>query len=192
MLLDLNNTKINIKCQQYSCSKFRFEKNNTELWLDFCSTQETAKVCCQYCGERTVDIHDNYTTTLIDMPLWADIKQYVSVTYHKYKCRSCCRVFNEDICFKDPDARVTNRASIWVQALLKYGLCISSVVSLTGINWYRYGHKSPIIASQLDPEEWHRNFGASLLADSILDRIVSNSYKIILSGDSLRPKNIVD
>lgn len=135
MLLDLNNTKINIKCQQYSCSKFRYEKNNTELWLDFCSTQETAKVCCQYCGERTVDIHDNYTTTLIDMPLWADIKQYVSVTYHKYKCRSCCRVFNEDICFKDPDARVTNRASIWVQALLKYGLCISSVVSLTGINW---------------------------------------------------------
>ena len=57
---------------------------------------------------------------------------------------------------------------------------------------YRYGHKSTIIASQLDPEEWHRNFGASLLADSILDRIVSNSYKIILSGDSLRPKNIVD
>ena len=74
MLLDLNNTKINIKCQQYSCSKFRYEKNNTELWLDFCSTQETAKVCCQYCGERTVDIRDNYTTTLIDMPLWADIK----------------------------------------------------------------------------------------------------------------------
>ena len=57
---------------------------------------------------------------------------------------------------------------------------------------YRYGFKSTIIASQLEPTEWHRNFGASQLADSILDRIVSNAYKIILSGDSLRPKKIED
>ena len=57
---------------------------------------------------------------------------------------------------------------------------------------YRYSNKSTIIASQLEPKEWHRNMGASLLADSILDRIVSNSYKIILSGDSLRPKEIKD
>lgn len=57
---------------------------------------------------------------------------------------------------------------------------------------YRYGSKTTIIASQLDPEEWHRNFGASLLADSILDRVVSNAYKIILSGDSLRPKQLED
>lgn len=57
---------------------------------------------------------------------------------------------------------------------------------------YRYGCKSTIIASQLEPSEWHRNFGASQLADSILDRIVSNAYKIILSGESLRPKKIED
>ena len=57
---------------------------------------------------------------------------------------------------------------------------------------YRYDYKSTIIASQLKPTEWHRNFGASQLADSILDRIVSNSYRIILSGDSLRPKKIED
>lgn len=57
---------------------------------------------------------------------------------------------------------------------------------------YRYGSKSTIIASQLEPVEWHNNFGASQLADSILDRIVSNAYKIILSGDSLRPKQLED
>ncbi len=57
---------------------------------------------------------------------------------------------------------------------------------------YRYGSKSTIIASQLEPEEWHQNFGASLLADSILDRTISNSYKIILSGESLRPKTVID
>ncbi len=57
---------------------------------------------------------------------------------------------------------------------------------------YRYGSKSTIIASQLEPVEWHNNFGASQLADSILDRIVSNAYKIILCGDSLRPKQLED
>ena len=57
---------------------------------------------------------------------------------------------------------------------------------------YRYGFKTTIIASLLEPVEWHNNFGASQLADSILDRIVSNAYKIILSGDSLRPKKIED
>lgn len=44
---------------------------------------------------------------------------------------------------------------------------------------YRYGSKSTIIASQLEPVEWHNNFGTSQLADSILDRIVSNAYKIM-------------
>ena len=57
---------------------------------------------------------------------------------------------------------------------------------------YRYGSKSTIIASQLEPEEWHQIFGASLLADSILDRTISNSYKKILSGESLRPKTVID
>ena len=57
---------------------------------------------------------------------------------------------------------------------------------------YRYGFKTAIIPSQLEPAEWHKNFGSSQLADSILDRIVSNAYKIILSGDYLRPKKIKD
>ena len=57
---------------------------------------------------------------------------------------------------------------------------------------YRYGFKTTIIASQLESEEWHKNLGAGQLADSILDRIVSNAYKVILSGDSLRSKKIED
>lgn len=57
---------------------------------------------------------------------------------------------------------------------------------------YRYGCKSTIIASQLEPDEWHNNFGASQLADSILDRIVSNAYTVILSGESMRPKRLDD
>lgn len=54
---------------------------------------------------------------------------------------------------------------------------------------YRYNTKSTIISSQQEIEDWHKCLGSNLLADSILDRIVPRSYKIILSGDSLRNKN---
>lgn len=82
-----------------------------------------------------MEIHDNYTTKLTDMPIWSGIRQFLTVTYHKYKCRHCNKVFNEDICFKDPDARVTTRAAVWAKDLLKHGICINSVSKLTGINW---------------------------------------------------------
>lgn len=70
---------------------------------------------------------------------------------------------------------------------------ISSITEKDAINLYkiqelRYGHKSTIIASQLEPKEWHKRLGGTIMADSILDRILPNSYKIILSGDSLRNK----
>ena len=88
----------------------------------------------------------------------------------------------------------------YIFALLASGIFNHSRLKSPGANTlqifkimeYRYGYKTTIIASQLEPAEWHNNFGASQLADSILDRIVSNSYKIILSGDSLRPKKIED
>lgn len=51
---------------------------------------------------------------------------------------------------------------------------------------YRSQTKSTIIVSQLDPQEWHKNLGGSILADSILDRLTAKSYKLVLSGESLR------
>lgn len=51
---------------------------------------------------------------------------------------------------------------------------------------YRYGNKTTIISSQLEPKEWHKHLGGYILADSILDRILPNSYRLILSGNSLR------
>lgn len=51
---------------------------------------------------------------------------------------------------------------------------------------YRSRNKSTLITSQLSLEEWHIKLGGTAIADAILDRLVSNSYKIILQGDSLR------
>ena len=100
MLLDTNNTKIQLVFQQYVCKNYRLENNDRELWLDFRSEQKAQGVFCMYCGKDTVEVHDNYTTKLIDMPIWPGVKQLLTVTYHKYKCRYCNKVFNEDICFK--------------------------------------------------------------------------------------------
>ena len=135
MLLDINNTKIQLVFQQFVCNKFRFEKEETELWLEFSSQQNTENVCCQYCGEQNVEVHDNYVTTLKDMPVFVPMRQYVTVRYHKYKCRCCNKVFAEDIGFKDQDARVTTRAAKCIESLLTFGLPISSISQFTGIHW---------------------------------------------------------
>ena len=50
----------------------------------------------------------------------------------------------------------------------------------------RYENRSTIISSQLPPEKWYETVKDPTIADAILDRIVHNSYKIELSGGSMR------
>lgn len=54
----------------------------------------------------------------------------------------------------------------------------------------RYNIKSTIIATQLPISNWHEYIGDATIADAILDRVLSNSYKIILDGPSMRPPGI--
>jgi DNA replication protein DnaC len=50
----------------------------------------------------------------------------------------------------------------------------------------RYQRRSMILTSQLKLAHWHEQIGDPTLADSILDRLVHNSYRIELDGESLR------
>lgn len=50
----------------------------------------------------------------------------------------------------------------------------------------RHGIRSTIITSQYPVSKWHELIGEPTLADAIMDRIVHNSHKIILKGESLR------
>jgi len=50
----------------------------------------------------------------------------------------------------------------------------------------RTGSKSTIITSQLSVEHWHEYLGDPTLADAILDRIVHQSHRLALDGESLR------
>ena len=50
----------------------------------------------------------------------------------------------------------------------------------------RYGRCSMILTSQLPVESWHAQIGDPTIADSILDRVVHNAYRIKMSGESMR------
>jgi len=50
----------------------------------------------------------------------------------------------------------------------------------------RYDRKSTLITSQVPVDQWHAFLGDRTVADAILDRLVHNSYRVVLKGDSMR------
>lgn len=52
----------------------------------------------------------------------------------------------------------------------------------------RYQRRSMILTSQMPVAHWHEQIGDPTIADSILDRIVHDAYRIELNGESLRKK----
>jgi DNA replication protein DnaC len=53
----------------------------------------------------------------------------------------------------------------------------------------RYSRRSTVLTSQLPVASWHAQIGDPTIADSILDRLVHNAYRIEMSGESMRRKN---
>jgi DNA replication protein DnaC len=52
----------------------------------------------------------------------------------------------------------------------------------------RYQRRSLILTSQIPVAHWHEQIGDPTVADSILDRIVHNAYRVELNGESMRKK----
>lgn len=50
----------------------------------------------------------------------------------------------------------------------------------------RYERSSTVLTSQFPLAQWHKQIGDPTIADSILDRLVHNAYRIELKGESLR------
>jgi DNA replication protein DnaC len=50
----------------------------------------------------------------------------------------------------------------------------------------RHNRKATIVTSQLPVKLWHENINDATLADAILDRLIHNSYRIELKGESMR------
>ena len=52
----------------------------------------------------------------------------------------------------------------------------------------RYNLKSTIVAAQIPADKWHETIADPTLADAILDRLIHNSHRIELKGESMRKK----
>jgi DNA replication protein DnaC len=52
----------------------------------------------------------------------------------------------------------------------------------------RYQRRSMILTSQVPIAHWHEQIGDPTLADSILDRLIHNAYRLELGGESMRKK----
>lgn len=53
----------------------------------------------------------------------------------------------------------------------------------------RVGAGSTIVTSQLPVEDWHDYLSNGTVADAVLDRLVHNSYRLNLEGDTMRKRN---
>lgn len=49
----------------------------------------------------------------------------------------------------------------------------------------RHKMTSTIFCSQIDPNGWHLKLGNETIAEAILDRIIHDSYQIMIDGDIL-------
>jgi DNA replication protein DnaC len=54
----------------------------------------------------------------------------------------------------------------------------------------RYDRSSTIVTSQLPVDQWHDYLADPTLADAILDRLVHNSYRLALKGESMRKHKV--
>lgn len=52
----------------------------------------------------------------------------------------------------------------------------------------RYQRRSMILTSQMPVAHWHEQIGDPTIADSILDRLIHNAYRLELKGESMRKK----
>jgi DNA replication protein DnaC len=72
---------------------------------------------------------------------------------------------------------------------LLYPLKESESLDLLEIAEARYKKGSTIFCSQFEIAGWHQKLGATAMADSVCDRIVHDSYTIIVKGnDSMRKR----
>ena len=56
----------------------------------------------------------------------------------------------------------------------------------------RHGKSSLIITSQVPVKQWYDIIGEKTIADAILDRIVHDTTRIELKGESLRKRKMVE
>ena len=122
-------------CQQFALKSIDFNEEKSSVLLTYSSQEKAAMVRCPDCGGRvyaqSLDTYD-----LKDMPVFCGITQTVRAEIHRYQCKSCEKVFTEDLgILRHPGTRITERAAMWLKGLLQFHIPISSISRFTGIRW---------------------------------------------------------
>ena len=124
----------NPSLQPYEYISTEITEDGNRMVLHLESRRNTAEEACPYCGGH-VHICDSCSMRLRDMPVYPGTKQDIGIAYHRYRCQSCARTFSEEIPFKYPETRITERAASWISAFLRLNIPISTVQKITGVHW---------------------------------------------------------
>ena len=96
--------------QPYECINTEIAEDGQRLILHLASRQDTAEERCPYCNGH-VHILGSLSMRLRDMPVYSGTRQDLEISYHRYICQSCARTFCEEIPFRYPETRISERAA---------------------------------------------------------------------------------
>lgn len=133
-MLLLEDIKIEFKCQGFEAKYINFSPNKDKAIVFLQSTGKTKEKNCLKCGGK-VYVHDSFSVTLKDIPLYPDMPLSLFCFGHRYRCQCCGNDFAEDVPFAYPGTRITKRAANWIKSFLQNKLSIRAIQNLTGIHW---------------------------------------------------------
>ena len=120
--------------QSYEHVSTEIVKDGKHLALHVESRRDAAEERCSYCG-GLVHICGSCGMRLKDMPINPGMRQEIEITYHRYRCMSCARIFCEEIPFKHLETRITDRAASLISAFLRFNMLINTVQKITVVHW---------------------------------------------------------
>lgn len=134
-MLNEYNTADLFNCQQFTLKSIDLNEENSSALITYSSNEMVSTVRCPDCNSQVyVQARDTYDVK--DMPIFYGITQIARAEIHRYQCRSCGKVFTEDLgMLRHPGTRITERAAMWIKGLLRFHIPISAISSFTGIRW---------------------------------------------------------
>lgn len=114
-----------------------------------------------------------------------------------YQCYSVRYIRTNDLFLELADARMEGKYSAYRKNLSRVSMLIlddwgmrsfteDESHEILELMEMRYQASSTVIVSQPPYSEWHQLFPDPTLADAVLDRIIHNSYKFNIIGESMR------
>ena len=133
-MLNIEDTEIEAKCQQYNGKGFMASADQKKIVMLWKSHQETERVKCPRCGGR-VNIDGQASKQLRDIPVLPGQQFEHSFLCHRYRCLQCKRKHTEEIPFREPGIRITERAARWIEGMLRNRISIRAIQEVSRIHW---------------------------------------------------------